>query len=139
MLNQHVLKTLTHLTSSFALLYSAEPFLIATNPFTPSSFLAFWTASIQALRGLLANFFFAAALAFLLTTLPLLLITRSDFVRPPIVFSFPPLKTLLLARLPVAILLTVFFFMAFMAFMAFIAFMAFTAFMAFIANAMAGT
>merc|ERR1719262_134284 len=83
--------------------------------------------------------FLAAALDFLLTILPLLFITRSDFLRPPTVFSLPPLKTLLFARLPLAILLTVFFFMAFIAFIAFMAFIAFIAFMVFIASAMVGT
>merc|ERR1719188_1759699 len=82
--------------------------------------------------------FLPAALAFLLTSLPLLLLTMSDFFNPPLVFSLPPRNTLALARLPLAILLTVFFiaFMALIAFTAFIAFMAFIAFIAFIADAM---
>merc|ERR1719305_2219939 len=104
-------------------------------PFTPSSFLAFCTATVQPLMCLYA--FLPAALAFLLTSLPLLLLlTMSDFFSPPAVFSLPPSHTLALARLPLAILLTVFFFIAFMLFMAFMAFMAFIAFMDFIANAM---
>merc|ERR1719359_1399416 len=117
-----------------AFLYSAEPFLIATKPFTPSSFLAFWTASVQALMCLYA--FLPAACCLLLTTLPVLLFMRSDFFRPVYVFSLPPRNTLAFIRLPFAIVLT---FFAFMAFMAFIAFIAFMAFMAFIANAMIRT
>merc|ERR1719359_186792 len=117
-----------------AFLYSAEPFLTATKPFTPSSFLAFWTASVQALMYLYA--FLPAACDFLVITLPVLLFMRSDFFSPVYVFSLPPKNTLAFARLPFAILLTVFFFMAFMAFIAFIAFMAFIAFITFIASAM---
>merc|ERR1719265_2509044 len=109
-------------------LYSAEPFLIATKPFTPSSFLAFWTASVQPLMFLYA--FLPAACCFLVTTLPVLLFMRSDFFSPVYVFSLPPKNTLAFARLPFAMMLTVFFFMAFMAFIAFIAFITF------IANAM---
>jgi hypothetical protein len=61
---------------------------------------------------------------------------RSLRVCPEEVFSFLPLKTAILARLPRAILLTAFFFMtrAFIAVVAFIAFMAFMAFIAFIAD-----
>merc|ERR1712176_718495 len=86
---------------SLAFLYNAEPFLTATKPVKPSAFLAFCTATVQ--PWILLYAFLPAALAFLLTSLPLLLL---------------------------AILLTVFF-IAFMAFMAFIAFMAFVAFIAF--------
>merc|ERR1719230_1163041 len=82
------------------------------------------------------------ALLFLLTILPALLRVRSFAVRPPTVFALLPRSTMALAMRPLAILLTVFFFMAFMAFIAaffFITFMAFIAafffitFMAFIA------
>merc|ERR1719433_15090 len=59
--------------------------------------------------------------AALLTTLPRLLFVSVAFVKPPGVFSFLPLKTANLARLPLATLLARFTFMAFMAFMAFIA------------------
>merc|ERR1711869_103358 len=96
-------------------------------PLTPSSFLAFWTASVQALMCLYA--FLPAAWDFLLTSLPLLLFMRSDFFSPLAVFSLPPGHTLAFARLPLAILLT---FFAFIAFIPFIAFIAFIAFMAFI-------
>merc|ERR1712176_889692 len=124
---------------SLAFLYNAEPFLTATKPVKPSAFLAFCTATVQ--PWILLYAFLPAALAFLLTSLPLLLLTMSDFFSPPLVFSLPPRNTLALARLPLAILLTVFFmafmaFIAFMAFVAFIAFMAFIAFIAFIADAM---
>merc|ERR1719230_1324985 len=105
-----------------ASLYSAEPFLMGTKPFTPSSFLAFWTASVQPLMFLYA--FLPAACCFLVTTLPVLLFMRSDFFSPVYVFSLPPKNTLAFARLPFAMMLTVFFFMAFMAFMAFITFIA---------------
>merc|ERR1712054_280492 len=44
------------------------------------------------------------------------------------VFALEPRSTMTLRILPVAILLTLFFFIAFMAFMAFIAFIAFIAF-----------
>merc|ERR1719263_2294654 len=101
------------------------PFLIGTKPFTPSSFLAFCTASVQPLMCLYA--FFPAACCFLLTTLPVLLFMRSDFFRPVYVFSLPPRNTLAFIRLPFAITLTFFAFMAFMAFIAFIVFMAFIA------------
>merc|ERR1719464_1698018 len=99
---------------SLAFLYNAEPFLIATKPFKPRAFLAFCTATVQ--PWILLYAFLPAALAFLLTSLPLLLLTMSDFFSPPLVFSLPPRNTLALARLPLAILLT-----AFIAFIAFIA------------------
>merc|ERR1719281_1730722 len=82
-------------------------------------------------RPLAMNFFLAAADAFLLTTLPRLFLMRSLAVRPLAVFSLVPRSTTDLAWLPLAILLTRFFFMAFMA-------AAFMAFMTFIAFAIAG-
>merc|ERR1739845_183333 len=99
-------------------MYSGEPFLIATKPMSFRAARAFFTACIQG-PTLLAKRFLASALCFLLTTLPHLLIIRSAFERPPTVFSLFPRSTTDLANLPLATLLTVFFFMAFMAFMAF--------------------
>merc|ERR550537_498392 len=110
-----------------ALMYRGEPFLIATKPLRPKAFLAFWTAVVQPLMKL---FFLARRDAFLLTILPYLFLIKSDLVMPPTVFSLLPRKTTARAILPLAILLTVFFFIARMAFMAAIAFIAFIAFIA---------
>merc|ERR1719420_767295 len=98
----------------------AEPFLIATKPLRPNAFLALVTAAIQAL-------FLPNADFFLLTILPFLFLVKEAAVIPPTVFSLDPRKTNTFANLPLAILLTVFFFMAFMAFMAAMAFIAFIA------------
>merc|ERR1719237_1777125 len=88
-------------------------------PSTPSSFLAFCTATVQLL--MFAYFFLPAALAFLLTILPDLFLIRSDFIRPVFVFSLEPEKTTALMCLPFAIFDT---FLAFITFIAFIAFIA---------------
>merc|ERR1719240_1437341 len=108
-----------------ALLAKRRPFLahdlavlVATKPLRPNAFLALVTAAIQAL-------FLPNADLFLLTILPFLF--KEAAVIPPTVFSLDPRKTNTFAILPLAILLTVFFFMAFMAFMAAIAFIAFIA------------
>merc|ERR1712093_829013 len=98
-------------------LWQEEPFLIATNPLRPNAFLALVTAAIQRL-------FLPKADFFLLTTLPCLFLVREEAVIPPTVFSLEPRKTITFAILPLAILLTVFFFMARMAFMAAMAFIA---------------
>merc|ERR1719326_1788524 len=103
------------------------PFLIATKPLMPKAFLAFATAVIQPLMKL---FFLARRDAFLLTILPFLFLIKSDLVKPVYVFSLLPRKTTARAILPLAILLTAFFFMARMAFTAAIAFIAFIAFIA---------
>merc|ERR1719331_2550222 len=89
-------------------------------PLRPNAFLALVTAAIQAL-------FLPNADFFLLTTLPCLFLVREAAVIPPVVLALEPRKTNTFAILPLAILLTVFFFMAFMAFMAAIAFIAFMA------------
>merc|ERR1719263_84196 len=94
--------------------------LIATKPLRPNAFLALVTAAIQAL-------FLPNADLFLLTILPFLFLVKEAAVIPPTVFSLEPRKTNAFAILPLAILLTVFFFMAFMAFMAAMAFIAFIA------------
>merc|ERR1719183_2271546 len=86
----------------------------------PNAFLALVTAAIQRL-------FLPNADFFLLTILPCLFLVREAAVIPPTVLALVPRKTNTLAILPLAILLTVFFFMAFMAFMAAIAFIAFIA------------
>merc|ERR1719468_1210045 len=101
----------------------------------PSCFRSCLNASFHFFSGLCPYSFLPRAEAALLTILPDLLLTKVFFVRPPRVFSFLPLKTAALARLPCAITLTLLtVFMAFMAFMGFMAFMAaFMAFMAFIA------
>merc|ERR1719379_952389 len=100
------------------MVYSGEPFLIATKPFVPSAFLAFATAASHP-----PNFFLLDTLAFLLTILPPKPLIRSDFFSPPVVFSFFPLNTRTFLILPFAILLTFlaffFFFGAFFAFFAF--------------------
>merc|ERR1719428_223126 len=106
----------------------AYAFLTATKPFTFSAFLAFWTATVQPL--MLAYAFLPCARDFLLTIFPRLFCTRSFLVKPPTVFALDPRKTTDLAILPLAILLTAFFFIAFMAFMAAMAFIAFIAFIA---------
>merc|ERR1719263_474153 len=64
---------------------------------------------------------------FLLTTLPCLFLVREDAVRPLAVLALVPRKTKTFANLPLAILLTNFFFMARIAFMAAMAFIAFIA------------
>merc|ERR1719148_354611 len=121
----------SHATSDFTLAYSAFPCAVlpptGQKPLMPSSLRAFLHASIHFFSALVANFFLAAADAFLLTILPFLLFIRVAFVRPLAVFSLFPRKTEAFARLPLAILLT---FMAFMPlfFMAFIAFIAFIPF-----------
>merc|ERR1711869_95846 len=97
-----------------------QSFLIATKPLRPKAFLAFVTAAIQRL-------FLPNADFFLLTTLPCLFLVREEAVMPPTVLALVPRKTNTFAILPLAILLTVFFFMARIAFMAFIAFIAFIA------------
>merc|ERR1719331_176908 len=89
-------------------------------PLRPNAFLALVTAAIQAL-------FLPNADFFLLTTLPCLFLVREDAVRPPTVLALEPRKTKTFANLPLAILLTDFFFMARMAFMAAMAFIAFIA------------
>merc|ERR1719199_178575 len=75
--------------------------------------------------------FFAAADAFLETTLPALFFMRSDFCRPPEVFALAPRNTVLFARLPLAMtdffmarFFMPFFIMDFMPFIAFMPFMA---------------
>merc|ERR1711934_575761 len=94
----------------FTLAYKAFPSAllppIATNPFKPSSLRAFLQASAHFLRPLFAYNLFPLAEAFLDTTLPVLFLTRSDFLRPDVVFSFRPEKTADLARLPFATILT---------------------------------
>merc|ERR1711978_197703 len=96
--------------SDFTLAYKAFPSAllppIATNPFRPSSLRAFLQASAHFLRPLFAYTLFALAEAFLDTTLPVLLLIRSDFLRPDVVFSFRPEKTADLASLPFAMMLT---------------------------------
>merc|ERR1719510_2297908 len=96
--------------SDFTLAYKAFPSAllppIATNPFKPSSLRAFLQASAHFLRTLFAYTLFALAEAFFDTTLPVLLLTRSDFLRPDVVFSFRPEKTADLACLPFAMILT---------------------------------
>merc|ERR1719158_1177712 len=64
---------------------------------------------------------------FLAHDLAVLFLVKEAAVIPPTVFSLDPRKTNTFAILPLAILLTVFFFMAFMAFMAAMAFIAFIA------------
>merc|ERR1719265_893677 len=108
------------------------PFLTATKPFNLRMARAFWTALVHWPRPFAANFFLAAAFAFLLTILPRLLTIKSLAVRPLAVFSLVPRRTTHSALEPLAILLTR------LAFMTFIAFMAFMTFMAFIAFAIAG-
>merc|ERR1711920_279708 len=116
--------------SDFTLAYSAFPCAVlpptGQKPLIPSSLRAFLHASHHFFSALVANFFLEAADAFLLTILPDLFFTISDFARPLAVFTLVPRKTEALARLPLAILLTfiAFFFMAFF-FIAFIAFMPF--------------
>merc|ERR550537_1172308 len=100
-------------------LASADRFLVATKPLRPKAFLAFWTAVVQPLMKL---FFLESWDLFLLTILPYLFLIKSDLVMPVAVFSLLPRKTTALAFLPLAILLTAFFFMAFIAFMAAMAF-----------------
>merc|ERR1712193_287545 len=97
-----------HLFKAFALAYKGVPFFIATKPLTPSAFLAFATASVQALS--FAKRFLPAALCFLLTILPVLLFMRSAFVSPLFVFVFFPVNTRNFAFFP---------FFAFFAFFAF--------------------
>merc|ERR1719510_572090 len=96
--------------SDFTLAYKAFPSAllppIATNPFKPSSLRAFLQASIHFLKPLFAYNLFALAEAFFDTTLPKLLLTRSDFLRPDTVFSFRPEKNADLARFPFAMILT---------------------------------
>merc|ERR1719449_301247 len=104
---------------------------MATKPFNLRMERAFWTALVHLPRPFAMNCFLPFAAIFLLTILPRLFLRRSALVRPPTVFSLVPRSTTDLARLPVAILLTRFFFMAFMA-------AAFMAFMTFIAFAIAG-
>merc|ERR1740139_1003793 len=120
----------------FTLAYSAFPCavlpLVAQNPAMPSCFRANFVASIHFFKALVAKFFLARADAALLTILPLLLLVKVSFVKPPTVFAFLPLKTNAFAILPRAITLVRLTFMAFMAFIAFMAFMAFIAFMAFV-------
>merc|ERR1719160_1578378 len=87
---------------------------------------AFFTAIFQGRRW--ANCFLPKALSFLLTILPALFFVRSFAVKPPTVFALLPRSTINLAKRPLAILLTDFFFMAAVAVIAFIAFMAFIAF-----------
>merc|ERR1719359_1177909 len=110
---------------AYAFLMLAYAFLTATKPFTLRAFLAFWTAAVQPL--MLAYAFLPCARLFLLTILPRLFCTKSVLVKPPVVFALDPRKTTSLANLPLAILLTAFFFIAFMAFMAAMAFIAFIA------------
>merc|ERR1711977_382932 len=76
---------------------------------------------------MLAKAFLPAATCFLVTILPRLFTTKSDLVKPLAVFALVPRKTTDFARLPLAILLTAFFFIARIAFMAFMAFIAFIA------------
>merc|ERR1719203_2130685 len=52
-----------------------------------------------------AKFFLPRADADFATILPALFFTRDALVKPPVVFSLPPLKTTSRARLPVATLL----------------------------------
>merc|ERR1740121_36868 len=93
-------------------------------PWTPSSFLAFFTAAPHLLITFAAFAFLARADAFLETILPRLFLTRSDFLRPPEVRSLVPLKTLDFPRLPFAIFET-FMALLFMLFLAiFILFLA---------------
>ena len=80
---------------------------------------------------MLAKRFLPAAEAFFETTLPRLFLKSMSFFRPPLVFALEPFRTMALANLPLATLLTRFAFIAFPAFTAFIA----TAF--FIGRAMA--
>merc|ERR1719253_1081964 len=65
--------------------------------------------------------FFAAAEAFFETTLPRLFLKRPSLVRPPLVLALEPLRTMALASLPLAILLTRLAFIALPALAAFIA------------------
>merc|ERR1712124_97138 len=81
----------------------------------PKAFLAFCTATVQPLMKL---FFLAKGDRFLLTILPYLFLIKSDLVKPVAVFSLVPRKTTARAILPLAVLLTAFFFIARMAFIA---------------------
>merc|ERR1719393_1212859 len=111
-------KCVQALKNSLALAYRGVPFLMAQKPLIFSAARAFLTAAIQGLA-------LARRLLFLLTTLPYLFLVKSFAVKPPTVFALEPRSTMTLAILPVAVLLTLFFFIAFMAFIAFIAFIAF--------------
>merc|ERR1719336_33006 len=119
--------------SAFALAYRALPVAdlppMATNPVRLRALRAFLTASAQALMPLLAKAFLARAEAALLTILPFLFLIRLALVIPLAVFSLVPRKTIALASLPLAILLTLLAFIAFMAFMAFMPFIAAAFFM----------
>merc|ERR1719210_3035886 len=75
----------------------------------PSALRAALQASAHALILLPAYFLLLAADAALLTILPDLFFASLAFVMPPAVFSFDPRKTTILAYLPLAILLTLFF------------------------------
>merc|ERR1719505_408851 len=94
----------------------------------PKAFRASFVALPHAAIFLPFLLFFARCEAALLTTLPLLFLIKSDFFKPPPVFSLLPRNTLAFAPLPLAIfdtLMAFFLFIAFMAFMAFIAFILF--------------
>merc|ERR1740129_1195031 len=104
---------------------------MATKPLRFRALRADLTASHQALRALLPQFFLARAEAFFDTILPFLFLVRLSLVMPLWVFTLEPRKTTALAILPLAMMLTLFAFIAFMAFIVvFFAFIAFIAFMA---------
>ena len=73
---------------------------MGTQPWQPSSFLAFFTASHHGFKALFAKRILERSEALRDTTLPRLFFTTSDFLRPPPVFSFLPEKTLALAPRP---------------------------------------
>merc|ERR1712207_18607 len=108
---------------ALVLAYKAFPCAVfpptGQKPLIPNALRACLHASPHFFNALDAKAFFARADAALLTILPLLLLVRVAFVKPPTVFTFLPLKTATLASLPFATTLTFLtFFMAFMPFIA---------------------
>merc|ERR1712051_890106 len=77
----------------------------ATKPVMPKALRACFVASDHLFRALEAKLFLPCADADFATILPALFFTRDALVKPPVVFSLPPLNTTIRARLPLAILL----------------------------------
>merc|ERR1719237_16073 len=126
------------MVDAYLFLATNDIFLTATKPFTPNAFRALVTAAVH-LPMVDAYLFLATNDIFLLTILPDLLFSKSVFFKPEVVFSLRPLKTLALARFPLATFEIFIAFFAFIAFAAFMTLMALPAFIAFIAFAMACT
>merc|ERR1719347_935460 len=81
---------------------------IGQNPLIPRALRAVFVAAAYLARPLLAKAFLPASDALRETTFPVLFLIRSLFFKPPLVFALAPRNTADFARLPLAILLTLF-------------------------------